>query len=843
MERSDSHDYLTFLCVQGWDKKIAPLNLSEEKTLEYARRLSYELQMIRLANLDDYLLIVYDIMRYCDEQGIQRGVGRGSSGGCLVAYLINITYVDSVKYGCLFSRFFNIGRLQTGNLADIDVDIDPRYINDVIGYIKKRYGPDKVAAISTVVKLFGKSAIKDVSRALAIGKGGTGKAENRKEIFSLSNHITSFFPDDPKATVASSVSGSKELQKYRDQFPDLFEKAIKLEGLVRSNSIHACGMTISSVPLIEHLPMKLCKARGEEEGNETDEGGQGQQARLREVVDVDMKVLESRKFLKFDFLKLKTLSVIRDTLDMIERNYNKTIILQDLNLDDSDVYEYMWKAPNLLGIFQFESTGMRDLIRAVKPRSIEELAHCNALYRPGPMDSGILAQYIKRRQGREMVTYDHIDLKPILEGTYGLPIFQEQNMKIAQTIAGFSEQEADILRAAMGKKDKDKMASLKSKFLDGAVLNGYGRDLAEYLFDAIEKSSRYAFNKPHSVAYSITAYYTLWLKFHYPTEFITASINNEKDWDKISLFVFDAQEHNIKVLPIDVSRSQIEYTVAGDNQILTGFKSIKGVGAVAPQVIVGSAPYSSFIDFLIRTHDKGSKVSSAVVTAINSVGGFESLGLNRATTEAYYDEVASLLRLGYPSKEDKLTEMVVKYVKEKENVDIAKIVTELISSGITSTYEFDKRQLKYITKALSVSYPDKMATISAIPIQVLPDWPMLKKCKLEKAYLGYFVSGHPTKDFGTVKPKHYLGYINGMGNNTKVEVLVFIERLAVDKIVSGGKRMCKFEVSDVSGSMDLTVFLKSHEVCPIIIGAISHLLCAVHLFNGQTSLQFIKSLA
>jgi DNA polymerase-3 subunit alpha len=781
-------------------------------------------------------------------------VGRGSSGGCLIAYLINITHIDSVKYGCLFSRFFNIGRLQTGNLADIDVDIDPRYINDVIGYIKRKYGSDKVAAISTVVKLFGKSAIKDVARALAIGEGGTGKAENKKEIFSLSNRITSFFPDDPKATVASSVNESKELQKYKDRFPELFEKATKLEGLVRSNSIHACGMTIASVPLIEYLPMKLCKVRGEDDSTlkeedstlkeddsiAADEVDQGQQAQLREVVDVDMKVLESRKFLKFDFLKLKTLSVIRDTLDMIKRNHNKTIILQDLSLDDEEVYKYMWNAPNLLGIFQFESAGMRDLIRAVKPRNIEELAHCNALYRPGPMDSGILDQYIKRRQGREMVTYDHIDLKPILESTYGLPIFQEQNMKIAQVIAGFSEQEADILRAAMGKKDKDKMASLKSKFLDGAVANGYGRELAEYLFDAIEKSSRYAFNKPHSVAYSITAYYTLWLKFHYPTEFITASINNEKDWDKISLFVFDAQEHNIKVLPVDVSRSQVEYTVAGDHQILTGFKSIKGVGSVAPLTIVNGAPYSSFIDFLVRTHNRGSKVTSAVVTAINSVGGFESLGFNRATTEAYYDKVSSLLRLEYPSKEDKLTELVTKYVEDKENVDISKIVTELMSSGRTSVYEFDKRQLKYITKVLSTSYPDKMATISAIPIQVLPDWPMLKKCKLEKAYLGYFVSGHPTKDFGAVRPKHYLGYINGMGNNTKVEVLVFVERLVVDKIVSGGKRMCKFEVSDVSGSMELTVFLKSYEVCPIIVGAISHILCAVNIFNGRTSLQFIK---
>ncbi len=840
MEYNESHEYLTYLCVKGWDKKLVPLNLSENKNIEYAQRLKHELQMINMANLDDYFLIVYDIMRYCDEQGIQRGPGRGSSGGCLVAYLTNITHVDSIKYECLFSRFFNIGRLQTGNLADIDVDIDPRYINDVIGYIKNKYGADKVAAISTVVKLFGKSAIKDVSRALAIGENGTGKAENKKEIFSLSNRITSFFPDDPKATVASSVSTSSELKKYQEQFPELFDKAIKLEGLVRSNSIHACGMTISSVPLIEHLPMKLCKIKGDEDSEEED-NSYGQQVQLREVVDVDMKVLESRKFLKFDFLKLKTLSVVRDTLDMIKQNHDVDIKLQDINLEDEKVYEYMWKAPNLLGIFQFESSGMRDLVRAVKPRSIEELAHCNALYRPGPIDSGILAQYIKRRQGREMIAYDHVALKPILENTYGLPVFQEQNMKIAQTIAGFSEQEADILRAAMGKKDKDKMASLQSKFLDGAASKGYNRDLAEYLFDAIEKSSRYAFNKPHSVAYSIMAYYTLWLKFYYPTEFITASINNEKDWEKISLFVFDAQEHNIKVLPVDVSKSQIEYTVAGDKQILTGFKSIKGVGAIAPQIIVARAPYVDFVDFLIRTHEKGSKVSSAVVDAANAVGGFESLGLNRATVEAHYDKVASLLRVEYLTKENKITEMVTKYTKGNETIDIVKVVQELISNSPTVSYEFDKRQMRYITKALSAVYPEKKDTVSGVPIEDLPDWPMLKKCKLEKAYLGYFVSGHPTKDVA-IKPKNHLGYVSSMNNGDKVEIVVFIERLVVDKIVSGGKRMCKFEISDASGSTDLAVFMKSHEMCPIIVGSVCHLLCAVNVFNGRTSLQFVKVL-
>jgi len=830
---STSYEYLTFLCSKGWKEKIVPLNLPPDEERLYAERLRHELQMIKKANLEDYFLIVWDILRFCDEQNILRGPGRGSVGGCLVAYLTGITKIDSVKYGCLFSRFFNIGRLQTGSLADIDMDIDNRHTDRVIQYIRDKYGHDNVAGISTVVKMFGKMAIKDVARALALGFNGVGTAEDRQETFALAGKITDEFPKVTNIAampIDDALKASYDLRVYESKYKEVFDYARRLEGMVRSNSMHPAGLIISNVPLIEHLPMK--KALGKD-SNDNDV--------ILDVADVDMKVLEERKFLKFDLLKLSTLSVIDDTFKLIEKHRGIKITLDDIDLTDKKVFEYMWSAPNLLGVFQFESPGMRQLIKQVKPRNIEDLAHCNALYRPGPMDSGVLSQYVKRRQGLEHVSYDHRSLEQVLSGTQGLPIFQEQITQIAQVIAGFSEQTADILRAAIGKKNDAKMASLKSQFIDGSKKNGHSEADAEEMFASIEKYGRYAFNKPHSVAYSILAYYTLWLKYYYRAEFTAACINNEKSWDKIALFIFDAKHNGIEVLPLDVSKSQIPFTIVGENKILTGYKAIKGVGDIAPQVIVKNAPYESFIDFLDRTHYTGSKINSAVVSAINACGGFESLGVNREQADRFYKEVIPILKKDFPSKLEKVTAYIAK--QDIEDIGLVdEVAKDIVDNGLTEQTEplFNKRQRNFINKLLLASYPTRAITLAQIPLQDVDDWDMQKKCREEKLYLGYFVSGHPTHQYLS-KAKDHVAYVHSMIDGDELDMVIFVDQLDKAKPVNGGKKMYKYTVSDESGSIELTHFAPQGRESVLTVGTVVQITGAVNTFNGKNSIRLKTS--
>lgn len=830
--KSLSFDYLSYLCVKGWEKHIVPLNLSKEEQLVYANRLRYELDMIKKANLEDYFLIVWDILRFCDKQHILRGPGRGSVGGSLVAYLTGITKIDSVKYGCLFSRFFNIGRLQTGSLADIDMDIDNRYTDRVIKYIRQKYGHESVAGVSTVVKIYGKTAIKDVARSLALGFDGIGKANDRPETFKIASKITDEFPkamNVPNISIDTALESSYELRLYEKKYQDVFDYGRRLEGLVRSNSVHPAGLIISSVPLIEHLPMKRAVGKNSD-GDEI----------LLDVADVDMKVLERRKFLKFDLLKLSTLSVIDDTLKLIEENRGERLSIDDIDLEDEETFRYLWRAKSLLGVFQFESTGMRHLIKKVKPKNIEELAHCNALYRPGPMDSGVLSEYVKRRQGLEPVTYDNPILEPILEQTQGLPIFQEQITQIAQAVAGFSEQTADILRAAIGKKNEQKMQSLKKYFIAGAIKNNYTEYSAERLFANIQKYGRYAFNKPHSIAYSILAYYTFWLKRNYRVEFITASINNEKHWDKIAMFIFDAKSHGIEVLPVDVSKSKLDFTVEGENKIRTGYRTVKGLGSIAPKLIVESAPYSDFLDFLDRTHYTGSKVSSAVVTAINACGGFESLGLNRHQAELFYEKALPVLRKKYPTKLERLVGYIGR--QNLDGVNSKELALEIINGGFSeeSLSLFDKRRINHIKKILGAEYKSRADALAELVIDDVEDWDIRKKCKEEKIFLGYFVSGHPTHEYLSMASDR-IAYLSSMLDGDELDLVVFVDQLDKSKQVRGKKKMFKYLVSDESGTAELTYFAKQGTEPIITPGFVYHIKGKVNTFNGKNSILLWKS--
>ena len=830
---SDSFEYLKYLCLKGWTKKLSVKCADKATAVMYAERLKHELSMIKTANLEDYFLIVWDILRFCDENKILRGPGRGSSGGSLVAYLLDITKIDSVQYGCLFSRFFNIGRLQTGSLADIDMDIDNRYTDKVIEYIREKYGHANVAGISTVVKMYGKTAIKDVSRALALGFDGVGMAADRQETFALAGKITDLFPKAANAAVVpidDALKSSYDLRVYEAKYQDVFDYARRLEGTVRSNSVHPAGLIISSVPLIEHLPMKKATSK-DQDGNTI----------ILDVADVDMKVLEDRKFLKFDLLKLSTLSVIDDTVSLIAQNRGKTISIYDIDLDDQAVYEYMWGAKNLLGVFQFESQGMRQLVRQTKPHNIEELAHCNALYRPGPMDSGVLDQYVKRRMGLEPVTYESPELEPILKTTQGLPIFQEQITQIAQVIAGFSEQTADILRAAIGKKNDAKMASLKQQFIDGAVSLGKNRGMAEEMFESIAKYGRYAFNKPHSVAYSILAYYTLWLKFYYRAEFTVACINNEKNWDKVAMYVFDAKNHGVETLPMDVSQSKTPFTIVSDSQIRAGYCAVKGVGEIAPQVIVDNAPYKDFREFLDKTHYVGSKINSGVVAAINACGGFESLGLNREQVDVYYREVTALLKKNFSSKKDKLIGYLIKNGCPEGSAEAE--ATKIIETGVVhDSLGMNKRQSNFILKILSAEYKTRAEALADVPYPDVEDWDMQKKCREEKAFIGYFISGHPTHQY-IPQANDHAAYIGSMLDGDEVDMVVFVEQLDKAKQIAGGKKIFKYTVSDESGSADISLFVKQGQTSPITVGTVVRITGSVNTFNGKNSVRVRTSKA
>jgi DNA polymerase-3 subunit alpha len=594
LEKGQSPDvYLEKLAFEGIDKRLG----HEPETL-YRDRLKSELDIIKKMDYSSYFLIVWDFISHAKHQGIPVGPGRGSAAGSLVAYCLGITDIDPVKYNLLFERFLNPERI---SMPDIDVDFCKDRRAEVISYVSEKYGKDHVAQIITFGTMAAKAAIRDVGRALDFPYAEVDK-------------IAKLIPSTLNITIEETLKIEpqlKDLYDSNERIRELIDTAVRLEGLCRHASTHAAGVVISPSPLTDYTPLY----RNPSDGTIT--------------TQFDMGSIEKIGLLKFDFLGLKTLTVINKTLGYIRDN-GREFSLSDMPFDDKQTYELLGSG-NTTGIFQLESPGMRDLLVKMSPDRFEDLIAIVALYRPGPIGSGMIDDFIKRKKGKVPVKYDLPQLKEILDETYGIILYQEQVMRIANKLADFTMGQADILRKAMGKKRPEEMEKQKEAFLKGAVANRIPEKKAMKIFNLMEYFAQYGFNKSHSAAYAYVAYQTAYLKAHYSVEFMAATLSADMDnTDKIVKFLSGCREMGIEILPPDINLSGKEFKVVG-NSIRFGLEAVKGVGAAAIEAIVESRDadgyFGSLANFFERVDQR--KVNKKVLEGLIKAGAFDSLGTAR----------------------------------------------------------------------------------------------------------------------------------------------------------------------------------------------------------------------
>src|SRR5690349_5716155 len=551
-ENHTTDSFFAYVAREGFQKRrprleaLAAQGRLKHDLSEYLERLEREIRMIHQMQFSGYFLIVWDFIRFAKQRGIPVGPGRGSAAGSLVGYAMEITDIDPLEYGLLFERFLNPERV---SLPDIDIDFCTRGRGQVIQYVTEKYGREQVAQIITFGTLGARAAIKDVGRALDMS-------------FADVDRITKLIPTMPlniKLEKARRMEPQlDELARKEPRVKEVLEVAERLEGMARNASVHAAGVVISPVPLKELVP--LYKTNKDEI-----------------VTQYDMVGLEKLSLLKMDFLGLTTLDIIEDALALIERHRGVKLVVEELPLDDPTTYQIFSKAFTS-GVFQFESRGMRDILRKYQPTRIEDLCALNALYRPGPIQGGMIEDFIDRKHGRKQVTYDFPELKEILEETCGVIVYQEQVMQISNRLAGYSLGEADILRRAMGKKKAEEMAAQRARFLQGAKEKGHPQKKVEKIFDLMEQFAGYGFNKSHSAAYAYLAYVTAYLKAHYALEFLSALLTSETgNVDKVVKYINECREMGIPVLPPDVNSSSKDFTPDGTG-IRMGLRAIRNVG-------------------------------------------------------------------------------------------------------------------------------------------------------------------------------------------------------------------------------------------------------------------------
>ncbi len=585
-------DYLRHLAHEGLKHRY------ETVTDEISRRCDFELEVIISMGFTGYFLIVWDFIRWAREQDIPVGPGRGSGAGSIVAYSLTITDIDPLKYDLLFERFLNPERV---SMPDFDIDFCFERRQEVIDYVNRRYGSDRVGQIITFGTLKAKAAIRDVARVLDIP-------------YAEADQIAKLIPKDPSITIEKAMEQESKLRELYGQggiYRELIDASKKLQGHSRNASTHAAGVVIGKDILTEYVPLYRDPKTGSVSTQFT------------------MDQLEECGLVKMDFLGLKTLTLIRNTEKMIRRQ-GKPFDINHIPEDDRATFAMLSEGKSAC-VFQFEGSGMQGILKEAKPDTIEDLIALNALYRPGPMAN--IPQFIASKNGTTSITYPHPDLEEVLKPTYGVIVYQEQVMMAAQIIGGFSLGRADILRRAMGKKQLKEMAQMKEEFLQGALKKGYSREFASQIFEMLEPFAGYGFNKSHAAAYSILAYQTAYLKANYPVEFMAANLTNEiNDPDKLALYIAETQSMGIEVLPPDINISEQDFT-AKDGRVVYGLRGIKHVGTGVVEAIVTEreehGPYSSMVDVLNRLDLR--QINRKVLEALIQCGAFDSLGEHRAT--------------------------------------------------------------------------------------------------------------------------------------------------------------------------------------------------------------------
>jgi DNA polymerase-3 subunit alpha len=658
----DLDSYLDFLAQKGLGQRYSKVTPGLEERLEY------ELKVIKQMGFAGYFLIVKDFIDYAKNKGIRVGPGRGSVGGSLVSYCLGITNIDPIKYGLLFERFLNPERI---SLPDIDIDFSDRERDKIIRYVINKYGEDNVAQIITFGTMAARAVVRDVGRVLDIS-------------YSEVDRIAKMIPWVPDMTLKTAIEQNRELASLIKSDPRL-EKLISyseiLEGLCRHASTHAAGVVIAPKALTEYVP--LYKGSKEEI-----------------TTQYDMLGIEEIGLLKMDFLGLRTLTVIDDTLQMLREDQNIVLDIDSIPLDDKKTYK-LFSNGETVGIFQFESSGMRDYLTKLRPESVDELTAMNALYRPGPLDSRMTDEYIDRKRGLKQIAYEHPLLEPILKETHGVIVYQEQVLKIASDLAGYSLGKADILRKAMGKKKAELMVQQREEFKKGAKALGIKQEVSDKIFDLMATFGRYGFNKAHSAGYAYLAYQTAYLKAHYPVEFMAATMTSEiGNTDRIVVLMDECKRMGIDVLPPDVNHSMGKFAVVG-NKIRFGLEAVKNVGHGAIEAIVQArekvGKFKDLFQFCAEVDLSG--LNKRVLESLIQAGAFDSVSKHRSQLMASLDVA---MNYGQTIQEDK-------------------------KRGQTSLFDLGGE-----TKVIPVP---KMADV--------PEWPISEILSKEKEMLGFYVSGHP----------------------------------------------------------------------------------------------------
>jgi len=727
-------EYLEKLCNEGLKERYP------DAPPEVRERMNYELEVIKRMGYSSYFLIVWDFINFARKKGIMVGPGRGSAAGSVVAYCLHITNIDPLKYNLLFERFLNPDRV---TMPDIDVDFCYERRQEVIDYVVEKYGQDRVAQIVTFGTMAARAAIRDVGRVL-----GYSYAEV--------DQIAKMVPMELGMTIENALSLNPELKKLYDEnekVRKLIDIARALEGFPRHASTHAAGVVISKDPLMEHVPLHKI--------------GDSNVA-----TQFPMTTLEELGLLKMDFLGLRTLTVIRDAVNIIKHTRNITVDLDKLPLDDPKVYE-MLSQGNTAGVFQLESSGMQNLLKELRPGVFEDVIAIIGLYRPGPLGSGAAEDFIKSKNGIKPINYLHPALKPILAETYGIILYQEQVMKIAQELAGFSLAQADILRKAMGKKKQDVMAAQRQVFIDGALKNGIDQNTAEKIFDEISYFAGYGFNKAHTAAYAVIAYQTASLKVHYPVEFMAALLTSVRDnSDKVAYYINECRHMGIKVMPPDINESYEVFTVI-DDKIRFGLTAVKNVGQGVAEAIIqerkNNGRYIDLKDFLTRL---SGEVNKKVVESLIKSGAMDSWGMHR--------------------------------------------------SSLLNAYEDMMTQIQRETKSLNRDQISLFELVDEIPtaeshIKEIPEYPKKELLAMEKEMLGIYLSGHPLADYDkqlrsntNFTSKDLYDEANNLEDNQYVSVGGIINEIKT-KTTKGNKIMAFITLEDLTGTMEVLAFPNVYE--------------------------------
>ncbi|RBQ31749.1 DNA polymerase III subunit alpha [Arcobacter sp. FW59] len=727
-----------FECRNGLEERLKLVPL--EKHEEYKNRLEVEIEIINNMKFPGYMLIVWDFVRVAKEMGIPVGPGRGSAAGSLVAYSLKITDIDPIPYGLLFERFLNPERV---SMPDIDMDFCQSRRGEIIDYVVQQYGRANVAQIITFGKLLAKGVIRDVARVLDMPYA---KADAMAKLIpdELGINLTSSWEKEPKI---------KELCEADPQAARVWEYALALEGLNRNAGTHAAGVVISNEPLWNKTP--LFKPSGLD----------------TLATQYNGKYIEDVDLIKFDFLGLKTLTVIDEAIKLIESRHNKKIDFKTIDVNDKGVYDLI-QTGDTLGLFQIESDGMQDLCKRLKPSNFEDIVAVLALYRPGPMESGMLDDFIERKHGRAKIDYFHDELesalKPILENTYGVIVYQEQVMQIVQSIGGFSLGGADLVRRAMGKKIKEEMDKLKDEFSVGAEQKGYTKAYAEELFDLIVKFAGYGFNKSHSAAYALVTFYTSYLKCYYPAEFMAALLTLEKDnTDKVVRYVDEVKRLHLDLFPPDINKSDIVFSakkVDGKEVVMFGMGAIKGAGDVAINSILNSrkdGDFESLADFISRID--GSKVNKRVIETLAKAGVFDSFGYKRRSIINQIEKIMDCVAKATTAKKMATGSLF------GDSAELTKIDVEL-----DDLEEFSPKEL----------------------------------LELEKASLGFYVSGHPLDEYKDKLEK--INYtlssaIDELADGSQILIVGKVETIT-EKISKKGAKFGIVSILDYHGTVEFMLF-------------------------------------